>query len=149
MAGRHLHAAGTKYTCVDSHPDTLHGGHIDKDGYLFYLVEARCGSLKCPPYVEGRELVCVVCSKEWYINIIHTVFTSFFLKKHFIWQKSCYNNKSQILRQCLSIHSFWKRLFLDNTWFMLFMYNAKLFSVAGHSISALVWFIKVSEHLAF
>ena len=64
MAGYHAHASGTKYTCMDSHPDTLSGGHTSKGGRLFYPVEARCGSLKCPPYVEGRELTCVVCSKE-------------------------------------------------------------------------------------
>uniref|UniRef100_K1QSL2 Short-chain collagen C4 n=1 Tax=Magallana gigas TaxID=29159 RepID=K1QSL2_MAGGI len=64
MAGYYGHAAGSMYTCVDEHPDTLHGGHSSKDGRLFYSVEARCGSLKCPPYVEGRELVCAVCSKE-------------------------------------------------------------------------------------
>ncbi|XP_078310943.1 uncharacterized protein LOC111133494 isoform X2 [Crassostrea virginica] len=64
MAGYHGHKAATQYTCVDHHPDTLHGGQGDKNGRLFYMVEAQCGSLKCPPYVEGRELVCVVCSKE-------------------------------------------------------------------------------------
>ena len=64
MAGHITHVAGTQYTCMDSHPDTLHGGRSDKNGYLFYPVEGRCGSLKCPPYVEGRELTCVVCSKE-------------------------------------------------------------------------------------
>lgn len=64
MAGYHDHAAGTSYTCVDSHPDTLHGGSSDKDGRLLYLVEAACGSLKCPPYVAGREMVCAVCSKK-------------------------------------------------------------------------------------
>ena len=64
MAGNHNHVAGTMYSCVDSTPDALHGGHTNKDGKLFYLVEARCGSLKCPPYVEGRELVCAVCSKK-------------------------------------------------------------------------------------
>lgn len=64
MAGYHSHAAGTMYTCVDEKPDTLHGGHANKDGRLFYSVEARCGSLRCPPYIEGRELVCAVCSKE-------------------------------------------------------------------------------------
>ena len=62
--GYHGHTAATKYTCVDHHPDTLHGGQVSKDGRLFYMVEAKCGSLNCPPYVEGRELVCVVCSKE-------------------------------------------------------------------------------------
>ncbi|XP_052704573.1 uncharacterized protein LOC128180490 [Crassostrea angulata] len=64
MAGYYDHAAGTTYTYIDSHPDTLHGGSTFKDGKLFYPVEASCGSLKCPPYVKGRELVCVVCSKE-------------------------------------------------------------------------------------
>ncbi|XP_022292590.2 uncharacterized protein LOC111103545 [Crassostrea virginica] len=64
MAGYHGQKAGTMYSCVDSAPDTVHGGHTNKNGYLFYLVEARCGTLKCPPYVEGRELVCAVCSKK-------------------------------------------------------------------------------------
>ena len=64
MAGYRTQAAGTKHTCMDSHPDILHGGQTNKDGYLFNMVEGRCGSLKCPPYVEGRELTCVVCSKE-------------------------------------------------------------------------------------
>lgn len=63
MAGHHNLVAGTTYTCVDNHPDTLHGGATDKGGKLFYLVEAHCGSLKSPPYVHGRELVCAVCSK--------------------------------------------------------------------------------------
>ena len=47
MTGHVKNAAGRKYTCVDSHPDTLHGGNTDKNGYLLYL--ARCGSLSCPP----------------------------------------------------------------------------------------------------
>ena len=64
MAGYHGHKAGTMYNCVDSHLDTLHGGHTNKNGKLFYQVEAQCGSLKCPPYVQGRELVCAVCSKK-------------------------------------------------------------------------------------
>nr|XP_022294934.1 uncharacterized protein LOC111105053 [Crassostrea virginica] len=64
MAGYYAHTAGSMYTCVDGNPDILHGGKADKNGKLFFLVEARCGSLKCPPYVEGREIVCAVCSKE-------------------------------------------------------------------------------------
>ena len=64
MAGKPGYKAGSMYTCVDGHPDTVHGGSANGNGYLFYIVEARCGSLKCPPYVNGRELVCVVCSKE-------------------------------------------------------------------------------------
>lgn len=64
MAGYHNQKAGTMYACVDERPDTLHGGHASTNGYLFYSVEARCGSLKCPPYVQGRELVCAACSMD-------------------------------------------------------------------------------------
>ena len=64
MTGHVEYAAGTKYMCVDSHLDSLHGGQTNKNGHLFYLLEARCGSLRSPPYVEGRELTGVVCSKE-------------------------------------------------------------------------------------
>lgn len=64
MAGHHSHNAGTAYKCVVSDPETLQGGQTDNDGYLLYIVEARCGSLKCPPYVEGGEFVCAVCSLE-------------------------------------------------------------------------------------
>ncbi|XP_052704113.1 uncharacterized protein LOC128180225 isoform X1 [Crassostrea angulata] len=65
MTGHYTHAAGTTYTCVDSHPDTLHGGATGRGvGYMFYMVEAACDSLTCHPYVAGRELVCVVCSRK-------------------------------------------------------------------------------------
>ncbi|XP_056006008.1 short-chain collagen C4-like [Ostrea edulis] len=63
MAGYYNHAAATTYKCMDRNPDTVTGGNSDHNGYLFFSVEAICGSLKCPPYVNGRELVCVVCSK--------------------------------------------------------------------------------------
>ncbi|XP_056006021.1 short-chain collagen C4-like [Ostrea edulis] len=63
MAGYYNQAATTTYKCVDRNPDTITGGHSNHNGYIFYSVEAICGSLKCPPYVNGRELVCVVCSK--------------------------------------------------------------------------------------
>ena len=51
------------YICVDSDPGALvHGATNDNQG-IIYLVEGRCGSLPCPPYVEGREIACAVCSK--------------------------------------------------------------------------------------
>lgn len=46
MAGHHGHTAGSTYTCVDEHPDTVPGCHANTDGYLYYTVEARCGTLK-------------------------------------------------------------------------------------------------------
>ena len=65
MAGHFNFQGPSKYTCVDHHPDTVYGGSSDMNGKLFYFVEAVCGSLKCPPYVNGRELVCVAAPRGW------------------------------------------------------------------------------------
>jgi hypothetical protein len=62
MAGAHVHVAASEYVCVDGDPETITDSSADKNGKLFYHVEAECGSLKCPPYVNGRELTCAVCS---------------------------------------------------------------------------------------
>ena len=65
MSGFYNHAAATDYYCIDKEPENVAGGGEGRndDGKLLNFVEARCGSLKCPPYVNGRELTCVVCSK--------------------------------------------------------------------------------------
>ncbi|XP_078661145.1 uncharacterized protein LOC144905378 [Branchiostoma floridae x Branchiostoma belcheri] len=62
MAGYHGHSSRTEFVCMDGDAEALPGGEGDENGALFYPVEARCGSLPCPPYVEGRELTCVVCT---------------------------------------------------------------------------------------
>ena len=63
VAGYVGHNAASEYVCLDDNPDVIPGGHANQVGKLFYMVEGRCGSLTCPPYVDGRELTCVVCSK--------------------------------------------------------------------------------------
>ena len=63
VAGYFGHVAATEYVCLDDNPDVIPGGHTSQYGKLFYMVEGRCGSLTCPPYVDGREMTCVVCSK--------------------------------------------------------------------------------------
>ncbi|CAH1233008.1 Hypp557 [Branchiostoma lanceolatum] len=63
MASRYSHVGAKEYVCVDGQPETIPGGDANQNGALFYPVEARCGSLPCPSYVEGRELTCVVCTK--------------------------------------------------------------------------------------
>ncbi|CAH1228032.1 COL6A6 [Branchiostoma lanceolatum] len=63
MAEYYNHAGAKEYVCVDEQPETVPGGHASHNGALLYPVEARCGSLPCPSYVEGRELTCVVCTK--------------------------------------------------------------------------------------
>ena len=62
-AGSYNNNASSEYVCLDANPEVVDGGKQAVGGALFYLVEADCGSLKCPPYVKGRELSCVVCTK--------------------------------------------------------------------------------------
>ena len=54
----------SEYICVDEKLESVPGGDGNRSESVVYPVEAVCGSLKCPPYVKGRELTCVVCSKE-------------------------------------------------------------------------------------
>ena len=63
VAGHDKEIAASEYVCLDDHPNVIPGGHTNQDGKLFDFVEGRCGSLTCPPYVDGREITCVVCSK--------------------------------------------------------------------------------------
>ncbi|XP_066279779.1 uncharacterized protein [Branchiostoma lanceolatum] len=63
MAEYYNHPGAKEFVCVDEQPEAVPGGHADHTEALFYPVEARCGSLPCPSYVEGRELTCVVCTK--------------------------------------------------------------------------------------
>ncbi|XP_060600723.1 uncharacterized protein LOC132754147 [Ruditapes philippinarum] len=62
-SGHYSHEASSEFVCLDVEPEIIDGGSASEDGKLFYFVEARCGSLRCPPYVNGRELTCAVCSK--------------------------------------------------------------------------------------
>jgi hypothetical protein len=62
MAGAYTHAAASEYVCVDGDPEAIAETSANHIGKRLYHVEAECGSLKCPPYVNGRELTCAVCS---------------------------------------------------------------------------------------
>lgn len=65
MAGHYKYNARTMYRCVDHNPESLPGsGSIDSNVYLFYMVEGRCDSLKCPPYVDSSEIACAVSCLE-------------------------------------------------------------------------------------
>ena len=52
----------TKHECVDHSPQSIPGSASNTNGALFYHVEARCHGI-CPPYTDGRELTCTVCTK--------------------------------------------------------------------------------------
>jgi hypothetical protein len=53
----------TSFLCVDHDAEATTGSHPNHNGNLLYPVEGVCGSLPCPPYVDGRELTCAVCLK--------------------------------------------------------------------------------------
>ena len=55
--------ATTTYECVDVSAESVPRSSRDDDGGLFYFTEGTCTSINCPPYVNGRELTCVVCTK--------------------------------------------------------------------------------------
>ncbi|XP_052790063.1 short-chain collagen C4-like [Mya arenaria] len=63
LSGYSGYSSPSNYACLDSDAEFESADYEDKDGKLMYLVESICGSLRCPPYVNYRELTCVVCSK--------------------------------------------------------------------------------------
>ena len=63
MSAHHGHNGRTQFICVDGNAEATTGSHADKNGALLYFVESSCGSLPCPPYGDGKELTCVVCTK--------------------------------------------------------------------------------------
>ncbi|KAL5011979.1 hypothetical protein ScPMuIL_010530 [Solemya velum] len=62
MTGHWKHDASHEFICVDAKPETVIGQAANVNGALLYFVEIRCDSLACPPYVNGREVPCVVCT---------------------------------------------------------------------------------------
>lgn len=53
----------TMYECMDWYPTSAPGSAKNKDGAVFYHVEASCNGVPCPPYDKEKELTCVVCTK--------------------------------------------------------------------------------------
>ncbi|CAC5406469.1 unnamed protein product [Mytilus coruscus] len=59
-SGLYNHVAASAYVCVDLNPEYIIGGVDQHLGKLFYEVLTKCGSLKCPPYINNYPLTCVV-----------------------------------------------------------------------------------------
>ena len=62
MSQSYTHA-GSEYICVADGMESVDGGSNSRQGALLVVVEAVCGSLKCPPYMDGYEIACVLCTK--------------------------------------------------------------------------------------
>lgn len=63
LAAQYYSHHGSTFECLDFAMETVHESVTgNENGGLFYQVDARCGSLPCPPYGEFNDLLCVVCT---------------------------------------------------------------------------------------
>ena len=54
----------TMFECVDVNAEPIPGTEASIDGgVMFYFTESSCHGINCPPYVQGQEITCVVCTK--------------------------------------------------------------------------------------
>ena len=56
----------TTFECVDVNAEGVPGSAANNNGALFYFTESTCNGIDCPPYTNGNELTCVVCTKRGY-----------------------------------------------------------------------------------
>ena len=63
MSSHYSHKNSKTIECVDGSPEAAPGSVGNQDGALLYFLDTVCVSLPCPPYVTGKELTCVVCTK--------------------------------------------------------------------------------------
>ncbi|XP_071950161.1 short-chain collagen C4-like isoform X2 [Antedon mediterranea] len=63
MGGKTDHKAAHEFLCVDGSPQSRDNSATNHNGFLLYPAVGVCGTLKCPPYVNNRELPCVVCTR--------------------------------------------------------------------------------------
>ena len=64
MTNHYNHNSNKQYECIDNYPDVIPGSSSNRNGALFYFVEAVCNyGLPCAPYVARRAITCAVCTK--------------------------------------------------------------------------------------
>ena len=64
LMSQHKTHQSSEFVCVSLALEAGQAGRLSKAGGSLYVVEAKCGSLPCPPYTDGYEIACVVCTKE-------------------------------------------------------------------------------------
>ena len=62
MAERHNHENPSTFECIDSFAESIIGTGTHTPGGILMHVESRCPNPLCPPYVDGKELTCAVCT---------------------------------------------------------------------------------------
>ncbi len=49
--------------CVDANPESMDGSAAATYKSMLYFLETTCLGIHCPPYADGAEVTCVVCTK--------------------------------------------------------------------------------------
>jgi hypothetical protein len=60
---RHVHTSGEVPVCVDVRSESIPGSAAELAHSVLYFIEATCSGIPCPPYTNGAEITCVVCTK--------------------------------------------------------------------------------------
>ncbi len=64
MSERYSSKGRTMYVCVDKDGQALPGLGAENDGASMYHTTVDCNvGIPCPPYVDSKDLTCVVCTK--------------------------------------------------------------------------------------
>lgn len=62
LMSSHKNHQRTDFTCVDINAEPCDDRTSNENGALFYPIRTKCGSLRCPPYTNEADLLCVVCT---------------------------------------------------------------------------------------
>jgi hypothetical protein len=49
--------------CMDVNSESVPGSASNHEDSVLFFIETRCEGIPCPPYTDGAELTCVVCTK--------------------------------------------------------------------------------------
>ena len=63
MSGNIGDSGRSSFVCVDREYEPVPGSQEHRNAGHLYHVEAICGTMQCPPYVNYKELTCAVCTK--------------------------------------------------------------------------------------
>jgi hypothetical protein len=62
MTSYKSHNNKQNYVCMDKDSEPIDNNTKNNNEGLFYPVRTTCGSLRCPPYKNHTEMLCVVCT---------------------------------------------------------------------------------------
>ena len=59
----HQHHRSRVPVCVDVSSESVRGSSGEHTHSLLYFIETSCSGIACPPYSNGAEITCAVCTK--------------------------------------------------------------------------------------